>query len=219
MTGWRRTRALPGKRAGDPIVRDERRRQRGQPGVRRRQRILNQQDDELAAGLLDAEVAGQAVIEGFRGDADQPIDAAAKQIGRAVGRSGVDGDDLERESRPAAAKSRRAARGEWPRRCASAARSTPTARSRRSVRPPAAAREHLGICLFPLPGIVADRLHLRTVRASSVESFRRSGSSMSRRSTAASSPGDAARKAGRCGHRRPGRRCRRCGRRRPECPP
>ena len=83
------------------------------------------------------------------------IDAAAEQIRRAVGRRRVNGDDLEREVDALARKRVEQRRGGWPCRCASAARSRPAARSRRTVRPPRAPPEDLRIGLFPLRAIVA----------------------------------------------------------------
>ena len=52
--------------------------------------------DQLAARRFDPQVAGQTVVERVRRNADEPIDASAEQLRRAVGRARIDRDDLDR---------------------------------------------------------------------------------------------------------------------------
>ena len=93
---------LAGERAGQRRICQERLRQRGEPLVGFGHRILDEEHHQLSAGILDAEVPRQAVIERAGGNADQPVDARPQQFGRAVARLGVDRDDFEREIDPLA---------------------------------------------------------------------------------------------------------------------
>ena len=80
---WNLTREGSCERA----VRAQRCRQRGQPGIGCRHRVLHDQHDQIALSLFDRQVPRHPVIERAGRDRDETIHTAAQKPGAAVRRS------------------------------------------------------------------------------------------------------------------------------------
>ena len=90
-----RVRELPAVHPGDGVVRAEGRRQRRQPAVVGRVRVLGGEDEDVAAGELGPEVARAAVVELPGRDRMHAGPELAGAVRAAVGRARVDDDDLD----------------------------------------------------------------------------------------------------------------------------
>src|SRR5215472_9033785 len=84
--------AAPG--TGDQRIRLERRKQRGEPALAGRGRILGQEHHDVTARRARREIPRPAVTELRGWNADDAYVVAGEDLERRVGRTGVDGDDL-----------------------------------------------------------------------------------------------------------------------------
>ena len=115
------SRPLAGEGAGNRRICGQRRDQRREPAVGCGQGVLHHQHDEIAGGLLDAEIARQAVIEVLGGDLDHAIGPAVAADPRCRRSTPNRQPRSRRPRRCAALQWRRAAPAAWPRRFVSAA--------------------------------------------------------------------------------------------------
>jgi hypothetical protein len=88
-----RARHLPGECAVAPGALESGA-QRAQVAASLRQGVLNQQRDDLPAGLRDGVVPGSPVLELRAGDGEHAGPGGARSLGRTVARAGVDDQEL-----------------------------------------------------------------------------------------------------------------------------